>query len=252
MNYWQQQSRALAAAFIASGGTLTATLALKALTEYLPDADARTIDVGGGDGRMAIALARLGHRVKLVDTDPAMIAAARRALEALPSEISARVDLIAGTGEEAAAHGVGYNLVCCHSVIMYEAEPASLIAALAALARPGGAVSVIGVNPAALAMRPGLQGRWAEAVETLACGEKSSARYAASVDHSRETVTALFERHGLSLLGWRGIGIFTDHLEGPVEAEEPGHVVEAEWLAGARDPYRQVARCYHLIARKID
>lgn len=251
MNYWQRQSGALAAAFIASGGTLTATLALKALTEYLPGAGTRTIDVGGGDGRMAIALARLGHQVRLVDTDPAMIAAAGRAVEALPDEISARIELVAGTGEEEAACGDRFDLVCCHSVIMYEADPAPLIAALAALARPGGVVSVIGVNPAALAMRPGLQGRWGEAVETLTRGEKSAARYVASVDHRRETITALFERYCLSLLDWRGIGIFTDHLEGPVEAEEPGLVIEAEWLAGGRDPYRQVARCYHLIARKV-
>jgi S-adenosylmethionine-dependent methyltransferase len=26
-------------------------------------------------------------------------------------------------------------------------------------------------------------------------------------------------------------------------------VIEAEWLAGRTDPYRGVARCYHLIAR---
>lgn len=251
MNYWQRQSKALAAAFIASGGTLTATLALRALTDILPGTGARTIDIGGGDGRMAIALARLGHRVTLVDSDPAMIAAAGLALAPLPAEFSSHIEMLVGSGTKVAATlGNQYDLVCCHSVIMYEADPAPLIAALAALARPGGIVSVIGVNPDALAMRPGLQGRWREAIETLMQGEKSPDRYVASVDHPRQTIAELFEKNALTLLDWHGIGIFTDHLAGPVEAKEPRDVVEAEWLAGSREPYRNIARCYHLVARK--
>jgi S-adenosylmethionine-dependent methyltransferase len=253
VNYWQRQSQALAAAFIASGGTLTATLALRALTDILPDSGARTIDIGGGDGRMAIALARLGHQVTLVDCDPAMIAAAGLALDSLPAELSSRVETLVGSGTTVAVTlGKQYDLVCCHSVIMYEADPAPLIAALAALARRGGIVSVIGVNPDSLAMRPGLQGRWREAIETLMHGKKSPDRYVASVDHPRQMILELFEKNALALLDWHGIGIFTDHHTGPVEAEEPRDVVEAEWLAGSRDPYRKVARCYHLMARKRD
>jgi len=40
---------------------------LRALTEFLPPAPARLIDIGGGPGRYAIALAGMGYRVTLVD-----------------------------------------------------------------------------------------------------------------------------------------------------------------------------------------
>ncbi|HTX93271.1 MAG TPA: class I SAM-dependent methyltransferase [Anaerolineales bacterium] len=40
---------------------------LRALTEFLPPAPARLIDIGGGPGRYAIALAERGYRVTLVD-----------------------------------------------------------------------------------------------------------------------------------------------------------------------------------------
>ena len=40
---------------------------LRALTEFLPPAPAGLIDIGGGPGRYAIALAGMGYRVTLVD-----------------------------------------------------------------------------------------------------------------------------------------------------------------------------------------
>ena len=39
----------------------------RALTEFLPPAPAKVIDIGGGPGRYSIALAKLGYRVTLVD-----------------------------------------------------------------------------------------------------------------------------------------------------------------------------------------
>jgi hypothetical protein len=69
-------------------------------------------------------------------------------------------------------------------------------------------------------------------------------------EHSRESVSGTLESLGCEIVGWQGMGIFTDHLVGPVVAEDPAEVLLAEWLAGHKDPYRQVARCYHLIARR--
>jgi S-adenosylmethionine-dependent methyltransferase len=40
---------------------------LRALTDFLPPAPAKLIDIGGGPGRYAIALARRGYRLTLVD-----------------------------------------------------------------------------------------------------------------------------------------------------------------------------------------
>ncbi|MBG0825787.1 hypothetical protein HS048_34450 [Planomonospora sp. ID91781] len=46
--------------------------------------------------------------------------------------------------------------------------------------------------------------------------------------------------------------IFTDHLgDAPVPArEEFDRIVEVEWQAGCRDPYRRIARMIHLIAHR--
>ena len=62
---------------------------------------------------------------------------------------------------------------------------------------------------------------------------------------------ALLVDTGAGIVAWSGIGIFTDHHTGSIVADDPEEVLRAEWLAGRQDPYRQVARCYHLIARKL-
>jgi hypothetical protein len=46
---------------------------------------------------------------------------------------------------------------------------------------------------------------------------------------------------------WYGIRTFTDHLGDTPPGPDIDHVVEAEWAAGQRDPYRQVARLIHYI-----
>ena len=51
---------------------------MRALTEFLPPAPARLIDIGGGPGRYAIALAQRGYRVALVDLAQANLDLARQ------------------------------------------------------------------------------------------------------------------------------------------------------------------------------
>lgn len=51
---------------------------LKLLEEYLPEPPARVLDVGGGPGRYAIHLARMGYEVTLLDLSASNLALARQ------------------------------------------------------------------------------------------------------------------------------------------------------------------------------
>lgn len=53
---------------------------MRLIEDYLPS-EGRIIDIGGGPGRYAIALARRGFRVTLIDLAPGAIASARRRFE---------------------------------------------------------------------------------------------------------------------------------------------------------------------------
>lgn len=250
-NFWTEQAPALAEAYARNAGLIRFDLVTRALREFLPASPWRIVDVGGGYGRQAIMLARLGHSVVVVDHDPAMLDMVREALADEAMTVRGRVELVLGAGE-AAGHFVGtdFDLACCHSVLMYVDDPAPLISSLVQLVRPGGMISVLSTNKDAIAMRSGLQGRWREAAQSLLTGTQAGDGYAPSRDYAREDIVRLLEAAGASIKTWYGVGIFTDHLAASCCSDQIAEACALEWLAGSRDPYRQVARCFHLIAER--
>src|SRR5690606_36853103 len=101
------------------------------------------LDAGGGSGNFADPLARLGHRVTVVDPSPnALFALERRAAEA---DVADRVQ-----GRQGDAHGLfdvaergGYDVVLCHGVLEYVDYPAHGLRNAVAALRPGGVLSLL-------------------------------------------------------------------------------------------------------------
>jgi S-adenosylmethionine-dependent methyltransferase len=252
-NHWTEHASSLATAYVRDAGTIRFELVTRAILALLGDFPQRIVDVGGGYGLQAVMLARAGHVVTIVDLDPRMLDLAKRLAAQQPSEVRSRISCILGDGQSATnTAGSGFDFACCHSVLLYEDDPTALLHELVALTRPGGFLSVVSLNPQANAMRSGLQGRWSAAVATLQAGVQMDDRYLEYREHTRERVGEILESAGARVIGWHGIGVFTDHLAETIRTENPAEVILAEWLAGSRDPYRQVARCYHLLAQRLD
>jgi hypothetical protein len=55
---------------------------------------------------------------------------------------------------------------------------------------------------------------------------------------------------GLTVESWYGVRVFADHLGEELPGEDLPEVLELEWEAGKREPYRSVARLIHVIGRK--
>jgi SAM-dependent methyltransferase len=251
-NLWTEHAAALADAYVRSVGTLRFELVTRSLLMHMPPGAQRVVDLGGGFGQQAIMLARAGHRVVVVDFDPNMLAIARDKLSSEPREIQSRVELLLGDEESAAGLvGTEFDLACCHSVLMYQDEPGPMLSRLVSLVRQGGLISVLCVNKEAIAMRSGLQGRWRDTVASLESGTQMDSQSVPTHSHTRREVTEILEAAGARVKGWHGVGIFTDHLTEKIVVDDPEEVYLAEWLAGNRDPYRHVARCFHLLAEHI-
>lgn len=252
VNLWAPYAELLVPAFASGDGSMGAAMVLEGIRPSLPAPPANVLDVGGGFGWLALALAQEGHTVTVLDIDPRSLEIVAERLAEHPASIQERVALRLGDGVDAdAVAGEGaFDLVCCHSVLMYETAPERLVASLVRATRPGGLLSVSTVNPAAAAMRPALQGRWEVAAATLRAGRDMDPTCLPTVQHSREAVVALLADAGATLERWCGLGVFTDHDASPVSGAAVLALLESERLAGARDPYRQVARCFHLIARR--
>lgn len=93
------------------------------------------LDVGCGPGVLACEAASRGYRVRGVDRQPAMIAAATRRSPELEFAVS---DL-----EAEADRGRRYDVVSASSLLTVLPDPRAGFARLAALTKPGGSVLVI-------------------------------------------------------------------------------------------------------------
>jgi 2-polyprenyl-6-hydroxyphenyl methylase/3-demethylubiquinone-9 3-methyltransferase len=120
------------------------------IDEHSPVAGKRLVDIGCGGGILAEAMAQRGAVVTGIDMGEAPLAVAK--LHQLESGVD--VDYRRSTAEQLAAEeGETYDIVCCLEMLEHVPDPGAVVAACAALAKPGGALyfSTINRNPKSFA-----------------------------------------------------------------------------------------------------
>ncbi|MEV0202579.1 methyltransferase domain-containing protein [Nonomuraea sp. NPDC050691] len=231
-------------------------LVTRQLTAHLPEgAPLRVLDAGCGQGTQTLRLARRGHEVTGLDSSPALLADLGHALAGEPDEVRGRVRPVQGDVRDLGAlfEPGGFDVVLCHGVLMYFADPEPLLDDLARLPGPGGVLSLLVRNGDGLAMRPGLTGDWAaawRAFEEPSYGNRIGVTARAD---RLDVLTASLARRRLDVDAWYGVRVFTDAA--PDDAEVPGEaelaaLLACEERAGATDPYRRVAALAHVVARR--
>lgn len=99
-----------------------------------PVAGRRVLDAGTGDGTYALEAVRLGASVLAIDTDPAMLAAARRRAD----ERRAAVDLVCAPIEAVPAKDGAFDLVLASTVLCFVHDARAALRELARVLAPGG------------------------------------------------------------------------------------------------------------------
>ena len=113
------------------------------IAEHARLARARALDVGCGGGLLSEALSRAGATVTGIDLAPGMVEVAR--LHA--AEEGLAVDYRVAAAEELAADPAGsFDVITCMEMLEHVPQPAKMLATLATLVRPGGAVFVSTLN----------------------------------------------------------------------------------------------------------
>ncbi|BBA96848.1 putative methyltransferase [Actinacidiphila reveromycinica] len=212
----------------------------------------RVLDIGPGQGTQSLRLARLGHLVTGLESDPAMLATLRQAVAAEPADVRERFVVLRGDGRETGRHfgPACFDVVLCHGVLMYVPDPEPLLAALARVLTPGGMLSLLVRNGDALAMRPGLFGDWTAALGAFGSDSYTNRLGLATRADRRAALTAVLDGIGVPLRAWYGVRVFTDTAPdqalSPSDPHELGLLLAAEEQAGRTDPYRAVAALLHL------
>ncbi|MFB6894052.1 class I SAM-dependent methyltransferase [Kitasatospora sp. NPDC056327] len=216
----------------------------------------RVLDIGCGQGTQALRLARAGHYVTGIDSDPVALGTAQETLAGEPAEVRERVQLLIGDGHQCGRWfgARSFDVVLCHGVLMYLPDPDPMIASLARLLAPAGLLSLVVRNRDALALRPAAAGDWRAALDAF-----ESDRYynrvglAARADRIGDLAVTLSEV-SVPLRHWYGVRVFTDSAPDdaapPVDGRQLAQLLEAEERAGRTDPYRQVAALLHVVGMK--
>jgi 2-polyprenyl-6-hydroxyphenyl methylase/3-demethylubiquinone-9 3-methyltransferase len=116
------------------------------IDQHSPVAGKKLVDVGCGGGILAEAMAQRGAIVTGIDMGEAPLSVAK--LHQLESGVE--VEYLQSTAEELASERAGqYDVVTCLEMLEHVPDPASVVRACAALAKPGGQLyfSTINRNP---------------------------------------------------------------------------------------------------------
>ncbi|WP_435218953.1 class I SAM-dependent methyltransferase [Streptomyces sp. bgisy034] len=209
------------------------------------------LDTGGGSGNFAVPLARLGHRVTVVDPSPnALFALERRAAEA---EVADRVKGVQGD-----AHGLfdvaergGYDVVLCHGVLEYVDDPAEGIRNAVAALRSEGVLSLLAAGLGGAVLARALAGHFKEAKQAL---EDPDGRWGQGDPMPRrftaEQLTELVEGAGLRVGAVHGVRVFADLVPGVLVDTEPGALealLKLEEAAAELSAFHSVATQLHVL-----
>ena len=128
---------------------------LKFVADRAPLKAARTVDVGCGGGILAESLAEKGARVTGIDVAPKVLATARLHLH----ESGLEVEYREVTVEDFAAEQPGsFDVITCMEMLEHVPDPASIIASVATLLKPGGHAFFSTLNRTPLAFALGIVG----------------------------------------------------------------------------------------------
>ena len=254
MNSWEPDA---SLPFLELYETLRGVVRLKMIERqisgHIKGPPARICDVGGGAGHNSVPLARRGYEITILDPSEEMLQKARRTLDAEDEAVRGRAKFVVGIGEDAPRMfgEETFDVVLCHGVLIYLEDPDPLIEALSRIARPGAVISILTKNADALAMRPAFEGRYKDALDAFNAERETNRLGINTRADTIPELSAKLKEYGIELKEWYGVRVFTDHLDDRPPGPDLPDVLEAEWEAGRRDPYRGVARLVHLVGRKV-
>ncbi len=214
------------------------------LAQILAQRPLRVLDVGAGLGHMALWLASQGHELTLAEPSGPMLEGARARFD----QAGQSATFIQAPWQALAERlDPPYDLVLCHAVLEWLAEPQAILPALHQLTRADGWLSLAFYNRDALVYRNLLKGHLRKLRSNSLAGEKQSLTPQTPLDprELRAQLDPLWQVQSES-----GIRVFHDYMPREFQARtELADLLEME-LAHRRHPsFAGLGRYLHWMCR---
>ena len=177
------------------------------LNEVIPQRPLRVLDIGAGLGHMSLWLAQQGHEVTLVEPALSMLEAAQQRFSA--AQCSATF-IHSDWQSFAQQEHTPYDLVLCHAVLEWLADPHAILAALHRLTAAQGWLSLAFYNKDALILQNLIKGNLRKLNQQRFTGDAGGLTPQQPLD-PRELAT---QAEPLWLIQHRsGIRVFHDYMQ---------------------------------------
>lgn len=207
----------------------------------------RILDAGGGEGQISRGLARQGHRVDLIDLSAEMVRRARQQVEAEGLAQNMHCSQVAIQDLPATT----YDLVLFHAVLEWVAEPKAVLQQVMARVREGGTLSVMFYNRHSTIFRSVLRGFLHKVLTGDIRGKGKGLTPINPLEP--DEVLAWLQEGGFRVELRTGIRVFHDYLHHDVRKKlDEADLIALETQYSRREPYRSLARYYHVVARKAE
>jgi S-adenosylmethionine-dependent methyltransferase len=205
----------------------------------------RVLDIGAGLAQLSIRLAKLGHHVTVNDISDEMLRIAK--VEAKKEEVLDKMEWHHGPLQTFLAGVDGkFDLIMCHAVVEWLADPEPLLFQLKKCLSPTGSLSFTYYNRHSLEYRNLIRGNFNLLKQERFVPDKGSLTprnplYPSQVD---QWVNA----SGLNVKVKSGIRVFHDYVTTPRGGNGVAEdVVEMELRYSQREPYLWLGRYIHLV-----
>lgn len=221
---------------------------LEACLARLGDRPLRILDAGGGFGFFARRLAALGHQVTLCDLSAEMLAMARVAIE--EEGLTDRIRLIHCPIQDLKSQVTGpFDLVLCHAVLEWLAEPRQTLLGLFPFLAPGGILSLLFYNRHGLLFQSLVVGNFDYVKAGLS--KKRQTALTPTNPQIPEQVYDWVGRGGLKIIGKTGVRVIHDYMRH--KDDQTGKfedLLAMEQHYCRQEPFVSLGRYIHVMAQK--
>lgn len=205
----------------------------------------RVLDAGAGLGHISEWLLQRGHSLTVCDPSAEMLEAASNRLDTLPLAAGQTLEYLQLPLQQLPERGQRYDLIICHAVLEWLADPASALHCLHQLTHPNGAVSLAFYNRDALIYKNLIKGQFRKLQRNQLAGEGKRSLTPQQPLDPRE-VHQWINDAGFDCIHETGVRVFHDYMPEPFKSEaDATEVVEQELLYSRHPAYRQLGRYLH-------
>lgn len=206
----------------------------------------RVLDIGGGIGQVNQYFAQAGHDVTHTDIAPEMVEAAQAAHQ--QAGLSERYQYLTASLQQLPEllSEQQFDVVLCHAVLEWLAEPSRAVATIAPLIKPGGWLSLMFYNKQAKAMANLVYGNFDYVRAGLKV--KKKVRFSPQQPLSIQQVKGWVSGQNLTLCQHSGVRCIHDYLR-EVSDQSRADLIEMELRFRQQEPFRQLGRYQHFLLR---